>query len=63
MSYTMADYRREVVKEELGKMTTEERREILQTLTPEQQRNALKDLKESLQAKRPSRKGKSRRKR
>ena len=44
MSYTMADFRRDNVKEQLKHMTPEERREVWQILTPGERREILRGL-------------------
>jgi len=76
MSYTMEDFRREVAKERreiLQSLTPDERREALQSLTPEELREFLRSLspkdleiaglQKKGQSKRPTSKGKPRRKR
>ncbi len=44
MSYTMADFRRDYIKEYYPQMTAEERREMLQSLPPEERREMLQSL-------------------
>jgi hypothetical protein len=66
MSYTMADYRRDTAKEYFKELTPEEQRELLRGLTPEQRLAGLSAEEiavylKKLQSKRPSQKGKPRR--
>ena len=66
MSYTMADYRREKAEEYFKELTPEKQREILRGLTPEQRLAGLPAEEitaylKKLQSKRPSQKGKARR--
>ena len=44
MSYTMEDFRRQVVKDNFAALTPEEQREVLERLTPEQRREILQSL-------------------
>ncbi len=44
MSYTMADFRRDYIKEYFPQLTAEERRELLQTLPPAERREVLGSL-------------------
>jgi hypothetical protein len=67
MSYTMADYRRDSAKEYLKELTPEEQREVLRGLTIEECLAGLSTEEitaylKKLKSKRPSRKGRPRRK-
>jgi hypothetical protein len=44
MSFTMEDFKRQLVKEQFGKLSPEERREVLQSLPPEDRRQVLRSL-------------------
>ena len=44
MSFTMEDFRRQVVKDNFAKLTAEEQRELLETLSPEQRQAILQSL-------------------
>jgi hypothetical protein len=44
MSYTMEDFERDYFKEEFAKLPLEKRREILQTLSPQEQQEVLQAL-------------------
>jgi len=44
MSYTMEDFRRDYLKEEFPRLTPEERRELLHSLSPAARREALQAL-------------------
>src|SRR5439155_16421329 len=68
MSYTMADFKRDYVKEHFAKLTPEERREVLQSLPPEEilaglSAEQIRQHLDQLTAARPGKPRKPRRKR
>lgn len=44
MSYTMEDFRRDVVKKEIQKLTAEDQREVIRSLPPGRRREVLESL-------------------
>jgi hypothetical protein len=45
MSYTMGDFKRDMVKKDLEKLSPEDRRDVLQSLRPKERREVLQSLR------------------